>query len=360
MHDSKWAGSLLAVVLLAAACDASAQNFFDSDARQGADWVRWSLDEVHGPRVRLGKNVARRTLTTRRQLATFGIEMLPEGKGVERDSPLVIVIHGLNSSPDKTWGLLPPEALSQRWCGSFAYPNDQSLSASARQLSRELHRLEREAPGRSIVLVTHSMGGLIARDCLEDPELRPSAVNRLIMVAPPTHGSTLARLAISPDIWEHWLGRSEGSAWQRSIDATVDGFGEAASDLVPGSPYLKRLNRRERAPHVDYTLVLGTAGAGVREWQLSLVRAANRELAERENSAAPWCQLADELLGDLDELVCGRGDGAVAVKRGRLEGVEDTHLFDFVHGEVNRPAPAEVPTEVQRLIAQRLGLSADD
>jgi hypothetical protein len=39
----------------------------------------------------------------------------------------------------------------------------------------------------------------------------------------------------------------------------------------------------------------------------------------------------DGYLGDLDELVRGRGDGAVSVKRGRLNGVEDTVLLDFDH-----------------------------
>jgi hypothetical protein len=39
----------------------------------------------------------------------------------------------------------------------------------------------------------------------------------------------------------------------------------------------------------------------------------------------------EELLVDLDELVDGLGDGAVAVERGRLDGVDDTIVRSFRH-----------------------------
>jgi pimeloyl-ACP methyl ester carboxylesterase len=353
--------ALVASGMILAPQEVVAQSLFSSDSERAAEWVRRSMDEVHGPRVRLAKDVTRRTVTKRGKPGGYGLQLLPACATADADAPLVIVIHGLNSSPARTWGLLPPEVLSQQQCGSFAYPNDQSLDESARFLSRELKRLRKQQPGCALALVTHSMGGLIARACIENPELDPGGVERLIMVAPPTHGSLLARIAVSPDVWEHWLARSTGTAWRRSLDATMDGLGEAASDLVPESPFLTRLNARQRAVGVEYTVMLGTAGGGVRPWQLSLARAANRELAERESSAAPWCDLADELVGDLDEVVRGLGDGAVAVKRGRLAGVDDTHLLDFHHVTVNNRPPGKVPTAVQALVAERLGVKlADD
>jgi hypothetical protein len=36
-------------------------------------------------------------------------------------------------------------------------------------------------------------------------------------------------------------------------------------------------------------------------------------------------------LADLDEVAQGKGDGAVAVERGRLEGVKETIVLGFVH-----------------------------
>ena len=41
------------------------------------------------------------------------------------------------------------------------------------------------------------------------------------------------------------------------------------------------------------------------------------------------------LLEDLDELVDGVGDGAVAIERGRLSGVDDTIVLDFNHGMIS-------------------------
>lgn len=349
-------GVLTILCGLAFCSPASAQDFWSREHQNAADWVRWSLEEVHGPRVRAAKDLARCSWVRRQQLHQYGLKMNEPCATVDAETPLVILVHGLNACHESNWRLLPPTTPCERWCGSFAYPNDQSLEESARFLSCELKRLREAVPERSLVLVTHSMGGLVARACIEDPDLNPGGVRRLIMVAPPNHGSHLARFAVSPDLWEHWLGRTKGGPWRRSVDAMVDGLGEAASDLVPGSLFLTELNRRERAEGVEYTILLGTAGGGVRPWHLSLARAANRQLARRKSSAAPWCDLADEWLGELDEIVRGRGDGAVSVERGRLEGVPDTHLFDFQHVRVNNPDSDEIPTGIQRLIAERLEL----
>ena len=46
----------------------------------------------------------------------------------------------------------------------------------------------------------------------------------------------------------------------------------------------------------------------------------------------------DRYLADLDEVVEGKGDGAVAVKRGRLEGVSDIEVLDFDHLDFSGPA----------------------
>ena len=47
-----------------------------------------------------------------------------------------------------------------------------------------------------------ALGVEIARACLENKELDPGNVTRLVMIAPPTHGTMLAHIAVATDVWE--------------------------------------------------------------------------------------------------------------------------------------------------------------
>lgn len=96
------------------------------------------------------------------------------------------------------------------------------------------------------------MGGLVARACLEEPALDPGNVVRLIMIAPPSQGTLVARAAVATDVWEHWLGRKTGGPWARWHDSVVDGLGEAANDMIPGSPFLRQLNAKPRNASVAF------------------------------------------------------------------------------------------------------------
>ncbi len=163
------------------------------------------------------------------------------------EGPVVVLVHGFNSTPERSENLIASARRAGMSCGVFAYPNDQPLRASAELLSSKLKAFSAKHPGRRVALVTHSMGGLVARECLEDEALNPANVDRLIMVAPPTHGSMLARFAVGLDLWEHWLHRRDGNPWQRTRDSIADGLSEAPTDLRPGSAFLTRLNARPRA-----------------------------------------------------------------------------------------------------------------
>ena len=55
----------------------------------------------------------------------------------------------------------------------------------------------------------------------------------------------------------------------------------------------------------------------------------------------------EALLGDMDELVEGKGDGVVAVARGRLDGVSDTLVLPFGHLSVTGEPATDVVRQVQ-------------
>ncbi|QDU87749.1 Alpha/beta hydrolase family protein [Pirellulimonas nuda] len=297
----------------------------------------------------------RRRLVREADLQRYGLRLEPGWESADPSLPLVVLIHGFNSSAPRNAALLGDARCRGYPCGGFSYPNDQPLSPSAALLSAELKAFAAAFPQRRLALVTHSMGGLVARACLETPELDPGNVDRLIMVAPPTHGAQLARIAVATDVWEHWVSRNEGDCWTRMHDSFVDGLGEAGGDLCPESPFLKQLNARSRNTKVDYTLLLGNA-ASLRDdqmnWLIGTARAAR--LAVSDDQAAQ-IRAVESVLIDLDELVDGRGDGIVSVERGRLEGVPDTLVLPFGHLSVSADGDDAAACDVRRIICERLG-----
>lgn len=272
---------------------------------------------------------------------------------VESQGPVVIVIHGFNSAPDRCQALMKVACQEGAICGAFAYPNDYHVSWGAEQLSHDLKKLARQMPQRRVALVTHSMGGLVARACIEDPVLDPGNVSKLVMIAPPSTGSRCAEYAAGADLWEHWLRRKEGSPWRRVRDSVVDGLGEAGDDLAPNSAFLTALNARPRNSHVQYTILLGSGGC-VSDEEVQWVRQRMRGALAYTPVSKEGIDELDECLADFEEIVEGKGDGLVAIKRGRLEGVADTHVLPFSHVAVADDTDDPVTCRVQRMIAERI------
>ena len=63
----------------------------------------------------------------------------------------------------------------------------------------------------------------------------------------------------------------------------------------------------------------------------------------------------DEKLAQLDELITGKGDGPVAICKGRLNGVKDTVLLNFEHLTVTGPTETSAIREVHEVVLDRLG-----
>jgi hypothetical protein len=224
----------------------------------------------------------------------------------------------------------------------FRYPNDQPIEASARLLAGELNRVVHRQPGRGVSVVATSMGGLVARVVVEDPDLDPGNVRRLIMAGTPNRGSRLAEAAFALELWEHVVRDEDRAPVERFYGAIEDGLGGAYEDLEPGSEFLRRLNARTRNPQVSYTIFLGSGGL-LSEGD---VEAARRTLA-RSGDQNRWVRLLgprlDEVLADLDEVVRGKGDGVVSIERGRLAGVGEVRVLPVDHDSLitRERTPAE-------------------
>jgi len=245
--------------------------------------------------------------------------------------PLVVIVHGYNSRPEEFDALRGRLRNAGFACAVMSYPNDAAVAFSGRQLASALRAFERQNPDRRVALVAHSMGGLVSRVVIEDPDTASIGnVDQLIMVATPNHGSNLARVPVSLDVWQNWLDGEPDTVKTVFFDSVLDGLNEARFDLQPESELLQRLNGLPRNPNVRYSLILGNKGPATRE-QLDELRRLIIATRDRNVALRALGPRLDELLEDLDELVDGVGDGAVAVERGRLEGVDDTIVLGFNH-----------------------------
>ena len=161
-------------------------------------------------------------------------------------SGAVILIHGL----DEPGLIFKPLALALHEKGYpvlfFFYPDDQQIDASSHLLFNQLATFAFAGP---VVLVGHSMGGLVARNLLVDPDIdyagtralgRVPGVSRLIMVGTPNNGAVLSRFRFFMEVREQCLLAAE-HRWH-PLSAFFDGTGAAGIDLLPQSKFMTKLN----------------------------------------------------------------------------------------------------------------------
>jgi pimeloyl-ACP methyl ester carboxylesterase len=281
----------------------------------------------------------------------FGLT-LPDGwEKTPPARPLAVIVHGLDSRPERFEKLAGAIRQAGFTCGAFRYPNDQPIADSARLLAGELEALSRKCPDRTVALVTSSMGGLVARAAIEDPELDPGNVRRLIMVAPPNQGSALAKLSFPLELWEHAVEDTRRGETQRLMASIRDGLREAGDDLKPDSPFLRQLNARPRNPKVRYTILLGDSGP-IRAEELARLQDRVAKAGERSRWVRFFGPRLQEWLADLDEVVEGKGDGAVSLARGRLQGVDDMLTLRFSHLGAGPDAQKVVDEILRRLVME--------
>ena len=160
-------------------------------------------DAIQERKRRLSKKMRDRITGGELREGKFGLRLVQDWDDADPQQALVIVVHGFNSSPERFEPLAEAFRQAGLLSATYSYPDDQPIADSARQLSTDLKKLYIDHPKRPIHLVTHSMGGLVSRCVIEQPDLNPGNVTKLIMIAPPSHGSLLANFAFGIDILDH-------------------------------------------------------------------------------------------------------------------------------------------------------------
>jgi pimeloyl-ACP methyl ester carboxylesterase len=271
----------------------------------------------------------------------------------EKTRHLVISVHGYNAFAEDLDGILATVKSNGLPCARFCYPNDQPIDASAQLLSRELARLRKKYEPLRVSLVTHSMGGLVARKMVEDAKLDPGNVTDLIMIAPPNHGSELAQFAFAMDLWQLACRRPGCEDLAFFYTSVEDGMAEAATDLQPNSIFLIKLNRAKRNPDIEYSIFLGNR-APIQHEDVNNLRDQLASAGHKSRWFRFFGGKLDSMIGELDALVNGNGDGVVSVESGQLAGVDDVVVLPFSHVSVLRDPESKTSREVGVQIAERL------
>ena len=266
---------------------------------------------------------------------TFGLTRYAESSdgsvGADASKLSVVLVHGLDD-PGKVWMNLAPTLVDSGFdVWEMRYPNDQPIADSAHLFYDELKKLSLSDIHRTAV-VAHSMGGLVSRETLTNPEIayvekartgEISEVVGLIMVGTPNHGSEFARFRMFAEIRDQWTQMLTGQ-W-RLLRGILDGAGEAKIDLRPNSRFLNTLNKR---PHPQGVKLLIIAGI-ISPWD---GQEFNRFFKSIGNDI-PTTQLKmlADLKASLESMRDGLGDGLVTVESSRLDGIEyrtvrGTHL----------------------------------
>jgi len=292
----------------------------------------------------------------------FGIRKFEAREGfpdkLRKPSRHVVLIHGLDD-PGRVWMNLVPALYAEGYAvWIMGYPNDQPIVDSSRLFFIELKELAENGISE-IVIVAHSMGGLVSREMLTSPEIdytaevqsgRVPRVIGLTMVCTPNHGSEMARFRFIGEVrdqYGHFV-KGEGH-WLRGI---LDGAGEAKIDLLPGSRFLTEVNSRPHPKGVKMLVIAGVAAPWGDEDIDNLIGYLQTE--ETKSDQNKLDDLREVLLTTNNTL----GDGLVTVDSTRLTGVphltvRGTHLSAIRNVTKNSDRiPPAVPIIIEELLQQ--------
>jgi pimeloyl-ACP methyl ester carboxylesterase len=256
---------------------------------------------------------------TAEQCKNYGL-FLPDK--IDSSKPLVVLIHGI----DMTRTNLKPMTDRLNSAGfqvaCFCYPEDQPIADDVRFLLDRVNALHTDHPHVKLDVVAFSMGSLIARGYIEGNHYDGN-VDRLIMIAPPNHGSPLAHLAWVAKVREQaWL-YQYNPRWKPSWFIT-SGLCEAGRDLLPGSKFLTELNSLPRRDGVRYTIIEGDAHVA-RRIAAEAIDLTAQSLPREINDSRCGQLFCSALKIESAALRAehDKSDGAVSLDSAQLDGVRD-------------------------------------
>lgn len=284
------------------------------------------------------------------QSRLYGL-LLPHDLNV--DKPLVVLIHGLDCNRGQWNAMASLLTAAGHQVAYFTFPSDQPLVDSVNLLDEHLAALTDTFPGLTINLLAYSMGGLVARGYVEGPTYR-GEVSRLIMIAPPNHGSKWATYRLALEVEEHYKLWRTNDEWRWTWPIT-DGLGEAGRDIKPRSEYLQALNSLGRREGVRYTIIAGNRHPA-RRITANLVEAPLKWTPKRTDRWWGFRHTRSALKRWAGQIRSrpGHSDGPVKLASAQLEGVEDFVVLPADHSMLYQSDRPGEPPAAWAVIRERL------
>ncbi|TWU51033.1 Alpha/beta hydrolase family protein [Rubripirellula tenax] len=265
--------------------------------------------------------------------------------------PLVVCFHGLKSGPHVFSPLRDELRRAGYATATVSYDDRRSIAdtaAMAADQCKAFFRSQVRTP--SLALIGHSMGGLVTRQWAEDPKLADRHIVRLITIATPHGGSTLATMPPLIDLV------TEGSLQPQDCVNLLLHLPSSPGirDLEPGSPALANMNAWPRRSDVQYTCIAGTRCPVSAEDSQEL-RSMLRQLDQDGSFTRLIRPRILPLIQETDEWIEGKGDGAVSVSNAWIPGVKDHVEVPLAHSELIAPMANGSRNPVWQTILDRLG-----
>ncbi|MFE0341672.1 esterase/lipase family protein [Priestia megaterium] len=185
--------------------------------------------------------------------------LLPSDKNMdETNKPIAIIVHGLGSSSHRANG----EELYSKLI-EYLTPNfhvftydyltiNQPIDISGKILAEEVKKIKNEYNKEEIIVIAHSMGGLVSRSALVRHD---APFNLLVMAGTPNKGSIFASLtritsiAVSVSNWGKIKRRDFIDAFHWNLDGL--------RTLGENSDYIKKLNQDDQKNEKKYFYIAG-------------------------------------------------------------------------------------------------------
>jgi pimeloyl-ACP methyl ester carboxylesterase len=157
------------------------------------------------------------------KVRTAALSLPPPLCSKSGNQQLLIFIHGWNGDPNDTWKKFPELACADPTLSgmdvvavnypTFAKRRNLNIVGLAKWVNDEINRLDRNQQYKVIVVVAHSMGGLIGREIIIHRKLSDQQnIGLLVEIATPHAGANMARMAkalgISEELAEEMMGDS--------------------------------------------------------------------------------------------------------------------------------------------------------